>query len=149
MLQSDACYVGAARRYSDHWQPLRGRSATFPVTWNRLRKRSIVFRVQTKCPDTTVADMPAFSIPTAWFHSSLFSLGIFLDLFQHNFIELWRFLEKKKNVKSYTDTGYDYVPHKANVQNELLESFAGTHSLLRVKFGQHINQRLCVHLIFS
>ena len=76
MLQSDACYVGAARRYSDH----RGRSATFPVTRNRLRKCSIGFRVQPKCHDTTVADMPAFSIPIAWFRSSLFSLGIFFRL---------------------------------------------------------------------
>ena len=28
----------------------------------RLRKRSIVFRVQPKCRDTTVSDVPAFSI---------------------------------------------------------------------------------------
>ena len=36
---------------------------------------------------------------------------------------------------------------KALAQNDLIDVFAGTHSLLRVKFGQHINQRLCVHLI--
>ena len=29
------------------------------------------------------------------------------------------------------------------------EFFAGMHSLLRVKFGQHIDQRLCVHLALS
>ena len=73
--------------------PLCGWSATFPLAWNHLHKRSIVFQVQLKCRDTTVADMPAFSIPVGWFHSSLFSLGIFFDLFQHNFIKLWRILK--------------------------------------------------------
>ena len=59
--------------------PLRGQCGTFPVTRNRLRKRSIVFRVQPKCRDTTtVSNIPAFSIPRAWFRSS-FSLGIFFD----------------------------------------------------------------------
>ena len=112
-----------------------------------LRKHSIVFRVQPLCHDTTIADMPVFNIPKAWFRSSLFILGIFFDKFQHNFIELWRFL--KKSVKSNTDTGYGYVPHKAHVQNDLIEFFAGTHSLLWVKFGQHINQRLFIHLTLA
>ena len=60
----------------------------FPVTRNHLHRRSIVFLVQPKCRDTTAADMPAFSIPIAWFRSSLFSIGIFFHLFPHNFIEL-------------------------------------------------------------
>ena len=49
-------------------------------------------------------------------------------------------------MKSDTETGYGYVPHKAHVQNDLHVNvfFARTQSLLRVKFGQHINQRLCV-----
>ena len=55
----------------------------------------------------------------------------------------------EKSVKSDTDTRYGYVPHKAHGQNNLIESFAGTHSLLRVKFGQHINQQLCVHLTLA
>ena len=76
----------------------------------------------------------------AWFHSSLFSLGSIVDLFQHNFIELKRF--SKKSVKFDTYTGYGYVLHKVHMQNSLTEFFAETHSVLRVKFGQHINQRI-------
>ena len=52
-------------------------------------------------------------------------------------------------MKSDTDTGYGYVPHKAHEQNDSVEFFAGTHSLLRVKFGQLINQRLYVHLTLA
>ena len=89
--------------------------------------------------------MSVFSILIAWFRLSLFSLDTFFDLFQHNCIEFRRFLKKKKIVKSDIDTRYGYVPHKVQVQNDLIDFFAGTHSLLRVKFGQHINQRLFVH----
>ena len=52
-------------------------------------------------------------------------------------------------MKSNTDTGYGYVRHKAHVQNDLFEFFAGTQSLLQVKFGQNINLQLCVHLTLA
>ena len=40
-------------------------------------------------------------------------------MFQHNFFEFWQFL--KKSVKSDTDTGNGYNPHKAHMQNNLIE----------------------------
>ena len=64
--------------------------------------------------------------------------------FDIELLQLW-----KKSVKSDIDTGYGYVPHKVHVQNDLIEFFAGMHSLLWLKFGQHINQRLCVHLTLA
>ena len=33
--------------------------------------------------------------------------------------------------------------------NDFIDFCVGTNSLLWVKFGQHINQRLCVHLTFA
>ena len=55
----------------------------------------------------------------------------------------------KKYMKSDTDIEYGYVPHKVHMENNLIEFFAGTHGLLRVKFGQHINLQLCVHLTLA
>ena len=82
-------------------------------TWPTTLRR-IVFRIRPNCRDSTVADVPAFSIPSAWFCSSFFSLGIFFDLFQQNFIEFYRYLEK--TVKSDTDTGYDMCRTKHTCQ---------------------------------
>ena len=67
---------------------IRGSGQTWPTTSRTVGNVSC--DMEPKCRDTTVADMPAFRIQIAWFCSSLFSLGNFFDLFQHNFIELWR-----------------------------------------------------------
>ena len=52
-------------------------------------------------------------------------------------------------MKSDTDTVYGHVPYKVHVQNDLNEFFAETYSLLPVKFDQHVNQRLCIHLTLA
>ena len=78
-------------------------------SWNWL-KCLIVLRVQPKCCDTTVADILQW---LGFIHHYL--VLVFFNTISLSCHGFW------KSLKSDTDTGNGYKPHKAHMQNNLIE----------------------------